>query len=250
MREKQGMQAAKEAEDLRKMLEGMTIKHDKEQEEVKKRFDERSKKLWEVSRTSHKRSRPRCADEWQNINAAILAAERREAEKQGIVLEADRKRQEAEAARLQAEKDKQDAAARQANEAAERERRAREKLEDEKARAEEAARAAEKVRQDETGKSSMEKEWAGWVEKQKWMKGEVIERVKASKETRTRLKVGMRVMTRSFGQMVNSRSKILQVVSGRKMCCEGGMIADAGRPKTCTRSCAGSFPPRRARPPL
>lgn len=49
MREKQGLQAAKEAEELRKMLEGMTIKHDREQEEVKKRFEERSKKLWDVS---------------------------------------------------------------------------------------------------------------------------------------------------------------------------------------------------------
>lgn len=55
-------------------------------------------------------------------------------------------------------------------------------------------------------------EWTKWVDKQKWMKKEVIDVVKADKALRGQLKVGIRLITRGLGQVVNTRESIQRVV--------------------------------------
>ena len=84
----------------------------------------------------------------------------------------------------------------------ERDRQAAEK----KAKEEERAKAA-----DTRGRTSSE--WRKWVEKQRWMKKEVIEVIKADKATRTGLRTSMRLITRNMGQVTNSKETILRVVS-------------------------------------
>lgn len=49
MREEQSMQAAHDAEEMRKMLEGLAIQQSKEEEEARRVFKEREKRLWAVS---------------------------------------------------------------------------------------------------------------------------------------------------------------------------------------------------------
>jgi len=77
----------------------------------------------------------------------------------------------------------------------------------EKARLEE-----KKVESARKGQTSTE--WRNWVEKQKWMKAEVINVIKADRSTRTALRPTMRLMTRNLGQVTNAKETILRVVSG------------------------------------
>lgn len=49
MKEEQSAQATQDAEDMRRMLEGLAIRQTKEEEEARRVFKEREKKLWSVS---------------------------------------------------------------------------------------------------------------------------------------------------------------------------------------------------------
>jgi len=78
--------------------------------------------------------------------------------------------------------------------------------------------AAEKARLEETQAAAAKRgqtstEWKSWVDKQKWMKTEVIEVIKADRNTRTTLRTSMRLMTRNLGQVTNARETVLRVVS-------------------------------------
>ncbi|WVW78289.1 hypothetical protein I302_100243 [Kwoniella bestiolae CBS 10118] len=194
---------AKEAEELRKMLEGMTMKHSREEQEMEKQFKEREKKLWE------------------DIDAAIKEVERREAElAAATVAAAQRQKAEEDARRAQAEKlalahkaeeDKR------AKEHAEKERQAqvaRDQEEQRKAAADQAVKEEEEAK----AKVAAEKdraggEWRKWVEKQKWMKINVIEPVKGDRSIKTALRAGMRLMTRGLGQVVNTQESIVRVTN-------------------------------------
>lgn len=56
-------------------------------------------------------------------------------------------------------------------------------------------------------------QWKAWVEKQKTIKSEIIEKVKADKGIKTDLRPGMRLINRGLGQVVNTRDSIVRVVS-------------------------------------
>ncbi len=71
---------------------------------------------------------------------------------------------------------------------------------------------AAKLKEAESG-TLTRTEWGRWVERQKWMKKEVIEVVKADKTLRAGLKVGMRLITRGLGQVVNTKESVMRVVS-------------------------------------
>ena len=59
-------------------------------------------------------------------------------------------------------------------------------------------------------------EWKNWVDKQNWMKTEVINVIKADKATRTGLRPTMRLMTRNLGQVTNAKETVLRIVSRRQ----------------------------------
>lgn len=48
MREEQSMQAAQDAEEMRRLLEGLALDQSREEEEARRVFKEREKKLWAV----------------------------------------------------------------------------------------------------------------------------------------------------------------------------------------------------------
>ncbi|WRT64642.1 uncharacterized protein IL334_001576 [Kwoniella shivajii] len=188
---------AKEAEELRKMLEGMSVRQGQEEEEIERQFKEREKKLWD------------------DIDAAIKEVERREAELAAATVAAARRQKEQEAARV-AEAEKLALAQK-----AEAERRAREEAEkqrqDQLAKEEEEKRQLAQ-RQEEESKAKVAEEkdktgsdWNKWVERQRWMKTNIIEPLKADRAARTALRPGMRLMTRGLGQVVNSRESIVRV---------------------------------------
>ena len=90
----------------------------------------------------------------------------------------------------------------------------------------EAAAKAQKDRSDVVDKAKLEEkrgesakrgqtssEWKNWVDKQNWMKTEVINVIKADKATRTGLRPTMRLMTRNLGQVTNAKETVLRVVS-------------------------------------
>ena len=56
-------------------------------------------------------------------------------------------------------------------------------------------------------------EWERWRAKQTSMKHDVIGPVKADSSTRSRLRTGMRLITRGLGQVVNTKEAILRIVS-------------------------------------
>ncbi|KAL1407320.1 Nuclear pore complex nucleoporin component [Vanrija albida] len=193
----------RDAQELGRMLEGLSVRQKQEEDDMAKRFAERTAQLWEA------------------VDAAVKAAERRQAEEQAAAAEAARKQKEDEAARVAAaEKAAQERKAeqeRQAKEAAARE--AAEKAEREKQAAESAAaNAAAKAKEDKQRAAAAEQnrgatEWSRWVEVQKKMKREVIEVVKADKNLLKELRPGMRLMTRSLGQVVNTKETIVRVTN-------------------------------------
>ena len=77
---------------------------------------------------------------------------------------------------------------------------------------------AEKARVEEKKAESAKRgqtstEWKNWVDKQNWMKSEVIDVIKADKATRTGLRPTMRLMTRNLGQVTNAKETVLRIVS-------------------------------------
>ena len=151
----------------------------------------------------------------------IKEAERKKAEEQAAAAAEARKKKEEEEARIAAAE--KEAIARKA----EQERLAKEKAEKEakekaeKEKAEEEARAkaeADKAEADKKAAAAAEgnrsaTEWAKWVQVQKRMKSEVIEVVKANREIRSGLRQALRLVTRSLGQVINTRETIVRVVS-------------------------------------
>ncbi|WVQ98199.1 hypothetical protein IAU59_005321 [Kwoniella sp. CBS 9459] len=199
VRSAEDQRLAKEADDLRKMLEGMAIKHDQEEEEIARRFTEREKKLW------------------ADIDAAIKEVEKKEAELVAAAQAAARRKKADEEARAAAAQKMAEA------EKAEVEKRAREQAEAEQknrevAELEQKRQAAlkdeEEARErDDAKKDRARSEWSTWVDKQKWMKKEVIEVVKADRATKTALRPGMRLMTRGLGQVVNTQEIVIRVTN-------------------------------------
>jgi hypothetical protein len=100
---------------------------------------------------------------------------------------------------------------------------AREKMEKDRAEAEakkqkDQVSAADKARLEEKQAAAAKRgqtssEWKTWVDKQRWMKTEVIEVIKADRNTRTTLRTSMRLMTRNLGQVTNAKETVLRVVS-------------------------------------
>jgi hypothetical protein len=87
----------------------------------------------------------------------------------------------------------------------------------EKDKEEAAAKARREAKEAESAKKGQTStEWRKWVEKQRWMKAEVIEVVKADKATKSALRVGMRLITRNLGQVTNTRDVVVRVVSPQK----------------------------------
>ncbi|WVF69645.1 hypothetical protein IAT40_004424 [Kwoniella sp. CBS 6097] len=199
VRSAEDQRLAKEAEDIRMMLEGMAIKHDQEEEEIARRFAEREKKLW------------------ADIDAAIKEVEKKEAELVAAAQAAARRKkadEEARAAAAQkmAEAEKAESEKR-AREQAEAEQKNREAAEVEQKR-QAALREEEEARErNDAKKDRARSEWNTWVEKQRWMKKEVIEVVKADRATKTSLRPGMRLMTRGLGQVVNTQESVLRVTN-------------------------------------
>ncbi|WWC86751.1 uncharacterized protein L201_001629 [Kwoniella dendrophila CBS 6074] len=194
---------AKEAEELRKMLEGMSMKHDREEEELERKFREREKKLWD------------------DIDAAIKDVERREAElAAATTAAAKRQKAEDEARAAQAEKlalAQKEEAEKLAKDQAEQQRSAQAVKEEEERKlsarkeeeaAQEAAQAKVAEEKDRAGS-----EWRKWVQKQKWLKSTIIEPVKNDRAIRTALKQGMRLMTRFLGQVTNDQKVIVRVTN-------------------------------------
>ncbi|KAK8847518.1 hypothetical protein IAR55_005376 [Kwoniella newhampshirensis] len=199
LRGKEDDRMAREAEEMRRLLEGMAIKQNKEEEETAKRFAEREKKLW------------------ADIDAAIKEVERKQAELAAAAQAAARKQREEEAARIAAAEEQALAqkaeADRKAKEQAEKENLAREAKE-----ADEKRLTAEKEEQEAKLKEAAEKgkagsEWTHWVERQRWMKAQVIEPVKADADLKKGLRPGMRLITRGLGQVINTQESIVRVTN-------------------------------------
>lgn len=103
-------------------------------------------------------------------------------------------------ARAKMEKDRADAQAKDTQAATE--------------KAQAAAKEKQEAKQAETAKKGQTStEWRKWVDRQRWMKAEVIDAVKADRATKSGLRVGMRLMTRNLGQVTNAKEVILRVVS-------------------------------------
>ena len=205
-RQKEQLRLDREEEDMRKLLEAMAIKQSRDEADLARQFAEREKRLW------------------ADIDAALKEVERQEVRLRQAAQETARKIQAEEAERVA----KAEQAAKQRK--AEEEKRAKDKVEDEQKRkeAEERQRAQEakdaqdkasiqqKLEQEEKrnkDKTKLVTEWSDWVEKQKWMKNQVIEPMKKDAETLRPMKKVMRLIGRSMGQLVNSKEGIVRVVS-------------------------------------
>ncbi|WWC68076.1 uncharacterized protein I206_101995 [Kwoniella pini CBS 10737] len=203
LQSQEDLRLEREANELHKMLEGMTMKNEQEQKELERKFKEREQKLW------------------SDIESAIKDVERREAENAAKIVAA--------AQQLKAEEAAEEAAADKVAQQAADEKKAqvehweREKAEKDRKiaqQAEEAVRreAAKRAEEDATAKAEQDKdqsgsEWKKWVDKQKWMKEHVINPVKADRPTKTALRGGMRLMTRGLGQVVNTKEGIIRVTN-------------------------------------
>ena len=206
MRQREQLRLDREEEDMRRLLQAMAIKQSREDEEVARQFAEREKKLW------------------ADIDAAIKEVERQEAQLRQAAQETTRRLQAEEAER--AAKAEQEARQRKADE----DKRAKAKAdEDERRKEEDERQRAQRVRDDQEKasaeqrkveearkadeKNKMANEWGDWVEKQRWMKREVIEPMKQDRATLMPMKKIMRLIGRSVGQVVNTKEGILRVVS-------------------------------------
>jgi nucleoporin GLE1 len=71
----------------------------------------------------------------------------------------------------------------------------------------------EEKRVESAKKGQTSSEWRNWVDKQRWMKAEIIDVVKADRNSRTGLRPTMRLMTRNLGQVTNAKETVLRIVS-------------------------------------
>jgi len=153
----------------------------------------------------------------QDIDSAIKEVERKEAEKHAVAQAAEQRKQEEEAAKaVEAEKEaraRRAEAERVAQRQIEEEQAAREARESEE-RGATAARGAQEERAKVTAtKGKVGAEWQKWVGKQRSIKSQVIEPVKADRAVKTGLRTGMRLITRGLGQVVNTKEGVMRVVS-------------------------------------
>lgn len=156
----------------------------------------------------------------KDVEAAIKQAERAESEKRAAEIASARRKKEEEEARTAAAEKEAISRRAQAEEMAKNQM-AKQKADAQakEAKAEEDRQAAErKVQEEEKAKAAdtrgrTSSEWRKWVEKQRGMKKEVIDVIKADKATRTGLRTSMRLITRNMGQVTNSKETILRVVS-------------------------------------
>ena len=215
----------RDIEEMAKMVESMAIKNARIERETTASFKQRQTRLWDVSRTLSMNVLE-LIYVVQEIDAAIREVERQEAEVRAAALALIRKKHEEEAARIAAEE--KAALTRKAEaERLAKEKQAKQKAEEEakaaKDKTEAEARAAEQAKQAAVNQrpavvqplagGSGEANWKKWVDKQKWMKREVIEPVKKDRAARTALRPGMRLITRGLGQVVNTKEGIVRVVS-------------------------------------
>nr|ODN93668.1 hypothetical protein L204_04851 [Cryptococcus depauperatus CBS 7855] len=188
-----------EAEEMRKLMEGMVIKHEKEEKELRQKFKERERALW------------------KDIDDVIESLEKRKA--------AEEARIQAEIQKKKAEEDAQIAAAeKQAQvQKVEAERRAKEQAmkqtQAKLAREAEERRLEEEKQTQDTERRKVEKKgeagvlWRKCTERQKWMKTEVTEPIKADKPTITALNRGKRLMTRWLGQTLNTKESTVKITN-------------------------------------
>lgn len=153
----------------------------------------------------------------QDIDAALKHTQELEAQKRKL----DGAQQRLAAAEAQKRKD----AAAAAEAAVQEEAASKARAVAEKARADALAKAQkeqaeERKREEEAAKRKVADqrglpgaEWKAYVNKQRWMKAEVIEKAKAEGGVRAGLRKGMRLMTRGLGQVVNTRESVVRVVS-------------------------------------
>lgn len=188
---------------MARMLEALAIEQTRVEKETRDLFAEREKKLWE------------------EIEATIAEVERADVERVKAAKEEKKRKEEEEAAKAkraeeQAKKIREEAErrAREHAENAQRSAAERERL-DKEQREKEArdAQAAEDAQRRNAELNRTETEWRRWVEKQQWMKREVIGVIKGDRQTRMSLKGGMRLITRGLGQIVNTKETIIRVVS-------------------------------------
>ena len=227
---------AQDDADMARMLQALAIQQSRVEEETRQLFAEREKKLW------------------AEIEAAIAEVERAEAERLKATREEKRRKEELEAAkarraeeeakriREEAERRAREDAENAQRSAAERERLDREQREREASE----AQAAEEAQRRSAEQNRTEMEWKKWVEKQQWMKREVISVIKGDRQIRMALKGGMRLITRGLGQIVNTKETIIRVVRDRD---RWPRLANS-RLESCTTSSVSSYRsprPRQAR---
>lgn len=170
----------------------------------------------------------------QDIDAAINGAEKREADARAAELAKIKKQKEDEEAKAAAAT-KEAQARRAAAEKMARDQMEKDRVAAETKKQKEQVSAAEKAQLEEKQAAAAKRgqtstEWKSWVDKQKWMKTEVIEVIKADRNTRTTLRTSMRLMTRNLGQVTNAKETVLRVVSSKS-----GDKAD-DRPTVSTRN--------------
>ncbi|WVQ75897.1 hypothetical protein IAR50_005532 [Cryptococcus sp. DSM 104548] len=199
----QQIQMSREAEEMSKMLEGLVIRHQKEEEELQRTFKEREKALWEDIDGVIKAAEKQYAEAEARAAADAQAVAKKEKEEQDAKIAAAERlalAQKAEVERRVKEVALKEQQARAAKEAEERQRQ----------EAEEKAQA-ESRRRDKKGEAGAM--WRQYVEKQQWMKSEVIEAVKADKPTMTALNKGKRMMTRWLGQTLNTKESVTKITN-------------------------------------
>ncbi|ODO08617.1 hypothetical protein L198_00349 [Cryptococcus wingfieldii CBS 7118] len=199
----QQVQMSREAEEMSQMLEGLVIRHRKEEEELQRTFKEREKALWEDIDGVIKAAEKQYAEAEARAAADAQAVAKKEKEEQDAKIAAAERlalAQKAEVERRAKELALKEQQARSAKEAEERQRQ----------EAEEKAQL-ESRRRDKKGEAGAM--WRQYVEKQQWMKSEVIEAVKADKPTMTALNKSKRMMTRWLGQTLNTKESVTKITN-------------------------------------
>ncbi|OWZ66618.1 hypothetical protein AYX14_05912 [Cryptococcus neoformans] len=203
----QESQLSQEAEEIRRLLEGLALRHNKEEEELRKAFKEREETLWkdidEVIRSVEKREAEAAA---KAARVAQAEAKKRKEEEEAQIAEKDRmaREQKAEVERRTKELALKEQQAKAAKEAEER------RIEEEKRAKEEKERASKRIvdKREQAGVT-----WRAYIEKQNWMKSEVIEKVKADRPTMTSLNKGKRMIIRWLGQALNTRESVVKITT-------------------------------------
>ncbi|ODO07876.1 hypothetical protein I350_03457 [Cryptococcus amylolentus CBS 6273] len=199
----QQVQMSREAEEMSQMLEGLVIRHRKEEEELQRTFKEREKALWEDIDGVIKAAEKQYAEAEARAAADAQAIARKEKEERDVLI--------AEAERLARAQKAEDE--RRANEFALKQQKVRAAKEAEERQRREAEEKAqlESRRRDKKGEAGAM--WRQYVEKQQWMKREVIEAVKADKPTMTALNKSKRMMTRWLGQTLNTKESVTKITN-------------------------------------